>query len=161
MIPFHQRATSVPSKQLTWAHWVVSPCLWPLLLNTSFSHWFAWLETSLCKLKKTSTDKLFCMHSFYSRKTCYCLVNNAALLSLQYWGAEPLTGCEHPAASALGEQHGECSWDQHHFTGAHPWPIRVWGLSSPHLRAFGDRMLQHYCQSLRSQQVFLICIRFH
>lgn len=52
MIPFHQRATSVPSKQLTWAHWVVSPCLWPLLLNTSFSHWFAWLETSLCKLKK-------------------------------------------------------------------------------------------------------------
>lgn len=49
MIPFHQRATSVPSKQLTWAHWVVSPYLWPPLLNTSCFRWFASLVTLLCK----------------------------------------------------------------------------------------------------------------
>lgn len=49
MIPFHQRATSVPSKQLTSARWAASPCLWRLLLNTSCCLWCACLVTSLCK----------------------------------------------------------------------------------------------------------------
>lgn len=49
MIPFHQRATSVPSRQLTLEHWVVNPCLLLLLLNTFCSLWFASLVTSLCK----------------------------------------------------------------------------------------------------------------
>lgn len=54
MIPFHQRATSVQSRQLILEHWVVSPCLLPLLLNTFFCHWFASLVTSLCKYLSNS-----------------------------------------------------------------------------------------------------------
>lgn len=49
MIPFHQRATSVPSKQLTSARWAVSLCLWRLLSNTSCCLWCACPVTSLCK----------------------------------------------------------------------------------------------------------------
>lgn len=56
MIPFHQRATSVPSRQLILEHWVVSPCLLPLLLNTFFCHWFASLVTSLCKYLSNNSN---------------------------------------------------------------------------------------------------------
>lgn len=160
MIPFHLRAISAPSRQLTWAHWVVSPCLWPLLLNTSYSRWSASLGTSLCKWLSSPVDNLnhftynkwYVIHRINSWKSC-CSVNIAVCLSPQHRGAESFAGCAHFVAPPPGEQHRKCGWDQQHLTGAHPRTIGVRCLPSPHLRASGDRVLQHHCQSRRPHQV--------
>lgn len=113
MTLFHQRVTSVPSKQLIWAHWAVRLYIWPLLSNTSYFHWFASLVTSSCESLICLKSLLFFIFNqqHINSIVIYVYFNIAVVLSLQHRGTEFNTGCTDPAPSSAGEQHRECCWD--------------------------------------------------